>query len=68
MRRYNCERCEYSTDYRGNFSNHLFRKRICKPTKSDINIELLRTKYGLSKSNPKVITKSSQSHPKLPKK
>jgi hypothetical protein len=55
MNNYNCERCGYSTDRKGNFSNHLFRKRICKPTKADINIELLRIKHGLKIVNGKSI-------------
>jgi hypothetical protein len=46
MNNYNCERCGFSTDRKGNFKKHLFRKNICKPKLKDINIENIRTKYG----------------------
>ena len=53
MVQYNCTRCGYSTHLKANFKKHLFRKNVCKPKLEDINIELLRTKYGLQIVNGK---------------
>ena len=39
MSKYNCPRCEYSTNQITHFKNHLKRKKICKSTLEDISIE-----------------------------
>ena len=39
---YKCQRCYYMTDHKGNFKNHLNRKRVCKPLYSDVCIEVLK--------------------------
>ena len=39
---FNCKRCGYSTNIRGNLRNHLNRKRICNAVFKDINIETLK--------------------------
>jgi hypothetical protein len=68
MNNYNCDRCGYSTDRKGNFKSHLFRKKVCPAKKEDININLLRNKYGFitsEKSYPKVIPNLEKGHPKV---
>jgi hypothetical protein len=52
MNKYNCERCGFHTDLRGNFKRHVFRKNVCKPKLNDINIEEIRNKYGFQNVNP----------------
>ena len=46
MVKYLCERCGYSTEYKGHFKKHLLRKNTCKANLEDIPINILREKYG----------------------
>ena len=50
MVKYNCERCGFTTRYKGNFKKHLFRKNICEAIIKDISIDILREKYGFKMS------------------
>ena len=54
MVKYSCERCGYSTEYKGHFRKHLLRKNTCKAKLQDIDIDLLREKYGYMESKCKV--------------
>ena len=49
---YLCDRCGYNTQHKPNFKNHLNRKYRCAPILEDINIELIKTKYGINHSIP----------------
>ena len=42
MVNYKCERCGFTTRYKGNFQKHLFRKNKCEAILEDIPIEILR--------------------------
>ena len=46
---FNCERCGYSSLYKGNLKNHLNRRIICKPLLKDIDIESLKEKINKNK-------------------
>ena len=62
MNKYNCERCGFHTELRGNFKRHVFRKNVCKPKLNDINIEEIRNKYGFTKSSTKEHKLSTKEH------
>jgi len=47
MVNYTCLRCEYQTDRKSNFINHLSRKKICKVTKNDVTINHMMETYNL---------------------
>jgi hypothetical protein len=63
MNKYNCDRCGFSTQYRGNFKKHIFRKNVCKPKLEDINIDEIRKKYGFNKHS-ELTPKHSELTPK----
>ena len=46
MVKYECFRCGYITNLRGNLKHHLNRKNICKTIDEDISIELIKKHYG----------------------
>ena len=46
MVEYECFRCGYITNLRGNLKHHLNRKNICKTIDEDISIELIKKHYG----------------------
>ena len=54
MVKYICERCGYSTQYKGNFRSHLNRKTLCPPICSNIDINIVREKYQLTKKPRKM--------------
>ncbi len=82
MVKYNCERCGYSTKYKGNFRSHLHRKTTCLPILADIDINILREKFENTKNiyknggtpmnphfyphKPPFLTKSSESSEFVP--
>ena len=47
---YTCMRCEYETDRKSNFINHLSRKKICKPSNKDVTINYMMRFYNLNDS------------------
>ena len=48
MVNYICLRCNYNTDRKSNFINHLSRKKICKVSKTDVTINYMMDVYNLS--------------------
>jgi len=46
MVKYECFRCGYICNHRGNFQHHLNRKNICNPTEDDVSIEEIKKYYG----------------------
>ena len=48
MVNYICLRCNYKTDRKSNFINHLSRKKICKISKTDVTIKYMMNVYNLS--------------------
>ena len=44
---YNCFRCGYNTNHKGHFTNHLNRKKICKPILEDISIYEIKKHYNI---------------------
>ena len=65
MVKYCCERCNYTTKYRMNFKNHLYRKYVCKPTENDIEIEILRDDFEAQNGKPKVNPSKPCGKPKV---
>ena len=64
---YTCDRCNYNTNFRGNFKRHLFKVNVCHPKTMNVPIETIRIKYGFDKiilSEHKVNTKRTQSEHK----
>ena len=47
MVNYICLRCNYNTDRKSNFINHLSRKKICKVSKTDVTIHYMMDVYNL---------------------
>ena len=47
MVEYKCFRCNFTSNHKGNFINHLNRKNICTPTNDVISIENIKKFYGL---------------------
>ena len=45
---YECFRCGYSTNLKGNMNHHLNRKNVCKPLLEDMDIIDVKMYYGLS--------------------
>ena len=62
---YKCERCGYSTEYKGNLKNHLNRKKPCKPILSLINIETLKYKINNNLLNSKKLINLIKNEPKM---
>jgi predicted RNA-binding Zn-ribbon protein involved in translation (DUF1610 family) len=48
MTEYNCPRCGYYTTYKSHFANHINRKKICKPTYSDLDISIIKDEYSIT--------------------
>lgn len=46
---YKCQRCYYMTDHKGNFKNHLNRKRVCKALYNNIDIVDLKKELNNNK-------------------
>ena len=42
---YECKRCGWSTKIKTHYKNHLHRKKICKPSVSNINIQTLKDEF-----------------------
>ena len=72
--KYKCFRCGYISNHKGNFENHLNRKKICFSSLCDISIENIKKYYNIisieksSKTPPKsskIPPKSSRNPPKL---
>ena len=42
---YECKRCGWSTKIKTHYKNHLHRKKICKPSVSDISIQTLKDEF-----------------------
>ena len=57
---YKCERCGYSSKYKGNLVTHLKRKRICKPILKDIEINKLFIKLISVSNNSKNVSNNSK--------
>tara|TARA_Y100000746_G_C15440003_1_gene422406 strand:+ start:604 stop:1698 length:1095 start_codon:yes stop_codon:yes gene_type:complete len=54
---YECFRCGYSTNLKGNMNHHLNRKNVCKPLLEDIDIIDVKMYYGFklqTKKKPKI--------------
>ena len=47
MSSYICTRCGFETTRKLNLKRHLFRKRICEPTNSDVSIKSIAESYGI---------------------
>ena len=47
---YTCMRCQYETDRKSNFINHLSRKKICKPSNKDVTINYMMKFYNLNET------------------
>ena len=47
--KYECKRCGYISNHKGNFTNHINRKKICYPILEDMSIENIRKLYNLDK-------------------
>ena len=63
MVEYMCQRCGYKAYHKGNFMNHLKRKKPCPPLESDISIDFIKQYYGLEvpPSSSEMPPKSSKS-------
>ena len=65
MVEYECFRCGYMTNLRGNLKQHLNRKNICKTIDEDISIELIKKHYELennTQDTPKLHQTSTKIH------
>ena len=51
MVEYKCFRCNYITNHKNSFKNHLNRKNICKPLLDDIDISELKKWYKIDTKN-----------------
>ena len=58
---YECFRCGYKISHRGNFKNHLNRKKICNPLLDDCSIEYIKEYY-----NFEIIPNSTKIHQNPP--
>jgi len=47
--KYECKRCGYISNHKGNFTNHINRKKICYPILEDMSIENIMKLYNLDK-------------------
>ena len=52
MVKYECFRCGYSTNHRGNVQHHLNRKNMCNPTEDNVEIEEIKKYYGFDCNTP----------------
>ena len=60
---YNCPRCNYSTEHKTKYVNHLKKKKICEPILSKTNLQKEYIKYRIEdkiKVNPKESTSESK--------
>ena len=55
-----CERCGYSSIYKGNIKNHLNRRIICKAVVKDIGI--VELKENINKKNKLIKNESQLNH------
>ena len=64
MSSYICPRCGFETSRKLNFKRHLFRKRICEPTNSDVSIKIIAESYGIGfiPTEKNIVTKSITKH------
>ena len=56
---YYCDRCGYSTNHKNRFRQHIYRKNTCINKMNNIDIELVRQKYGIVKLENNSIVKLS---------
>ena len=61
--KYICPRCNYSTNRKSNFKNHLVRKKICDSVIRNVSINSIAKTYNIelkhnNKNNNKLKTKS----------
>mgnify|MGYP000383265015 CR=1 FL=1 len=47
---YTCLRCQYETDRKSNFINHLSRKKLCKVSNKDVTINYMMKFYNLNET------------------
>ena len=60
---YECFRCGYSTNLKGNMNHHLNRKNVCKPLLEDMDIIDVKMYYGFklhTKKNPKITSNETK--------
>lgn len=60
MVKYNCERCGFETPHKTKFNKHLHRRYTCEPKLSNININILRTKFYSENPQTKRLPKKDQ--------
>mgnify|MGYP001375093473 CR=1 FL=1 len=56
MVEYECKRCGYITNRKGNMKYHLNRKNPCKATLEDISIENLKKIYDFDRNDINILT------------
>jgi hypothetical protein len=56
MVNYKCLRCNYITDRKSNFINHLSRKKVCIPTIKNISIHKILIHYNIQGDNKQVFS------------
>ena len=66
---YECFRCGYKISHRGNFKNHLNRKKICNPLLEDCSIEYIKEyyKFEIIPNSTKIHQNPPNIHQKLNK-
>ena len=60
---YECFRCGYSTNLKGNMNHHLNRKNVCKPLLEDMDIIDVKMYYGFklhTKKKPKITSNETK--------
>lgn len=57
---YNCPRCNYRTDRKSNFINHLLRKKACLPILNEITREEILEKINMNKDMKGIIIDSEK--------
>ena len=60
MVNYKCLRCNYITDRKSNFINHLSRKKLCIPTIKNISVNKILIHYNIQSDNTKCDNKQCE--------
>jgi len=60
MVNYKCLRCNYITDRKSNFINHLSRKKLCIPTIKNISVNKILIHYNIQSDNTKCDNKQGE--------
>ena len=60
MVNYKCLRCNYITDRKSNFINHLSRKKLCIPTIKNISVNKILIHYNIQSDNIQCANKQSE--------